>query len=108
MEEIAGIAQYGAARTARTENPGAHIDRARGGQVTVKLIIPPKRIGVQGGQGGFVDIPKQEVSFTIDLEQLPLVNVARYNTTMTQVEPLIIPYPTALPNAAAPLVHTFT
>jgi hypothetical protein len=107
VEEIAGIGQYGTGRNARTERDAPHIDRARGGTVSVTLIIPAKRIQVQGGKGGFVDIPKEEVTFTIDMEQLPLVNVARYNTTMTQIAPEVIPYPDAKANGAAPLTHTF-
>jgi hypothetical protein len=107
MQTIATIDQYSTGRDTRVERDAPHIDRARGGTVSVTLIIPAKRIQVQGGKGGFVDIPKEEVTFTIDMEQLPLVNVARYQTTMTQIAPEVIPYPDAKANGAAPLTHTF-
>jgi hypothetical protein len=107
MEEIAGIGQYSTGRAARSEREAPHIDRARGGTVTITLVIPPKQIGVQGGGGGVVNIPQQSVTFTIDMEQLPLVNVANYSAPYTQIGPPALPYPAALPSGAAPLTHTF-
>lgn len=71
----------------------ASIDRARGGQIKITLKIPSKTYAVQGGKGGQVTTDAMSVSFEIDLEEMPLVNVATYKTDRTQTGPATIPYP---------------
>jgi len=92
---------------ARTGSPQPSMDRARGGTVTVTLIIPPQILPVRGGSG-VVETKQLEVEFTIDMEQLPLVNVAGYRVDEQQIGPPVMPYPAALPNGVAPLTHVFT
>lgn len=78
--------------TARAAAEAPEYDRARGGQLKVKLTIPQRRLPVQGGPGA-VTIPKQVVEFVIDLERMPLVNVANYAVDRVQVAPPLISYP---------------
>lgn len=73
------------------DNPS--YDRARGGQLKVKLTIPEITRPVEGGKGGQVTIPKRVVEFEIDLERMPLVNVAGYTVERNQIAPDVIAYP---------------
>lgn len=68
------------------------MDRARGGKIHIKITLPEQRIPVTGGPGA-VRIPKQICEFYIDLEELPLVNVAGYATDHVQTGPAKMSYP---------------
>jgi hypothetical protein len=82
----------GSALGARETREDAQYDRARGGQLKVKLTIPEKRLDVKGNFG-FVIVPKQTVEFVIDLERMPLVNVSGYAVDRIQTGPPLIEYP---------------
>jgi hypothetical protein len=72
---------------------GAHAyDRARGGQLKVTLTIPAMRLPVKGNFG-YVNVPERKVTFELDLERMPLVNVAGYAVDRVQVKPTTISYP---------------
>ena len=89
MSEI----NYFDAVTASAFSDQPTMDRARGGKMKVTLQIPSKTYQVQGGKGGQITTDKMSVTFELDLEQMPLVNVAGYRTDRAQIEPDSMPYP---------------
>lgn len=79
---------------AGASNSQVSMDRARGGIITITLTIPEKTHRVKTPVGaGAVTIPAVSVTIDIDLEQMPLVNVAGYKTDRTQTGPDEMPYP---------------
>lgn len=72
------------------------MDRARGGIITITLNIPSKTYPVRGGKGGTVKTDAMSMTLDIDLEQMPLVNVAGYKTDRTQTGPDEMPYPSGV------------
>lgn len=82
--------QHGANAKSISAQPS--IDRARGGIIKIELTIPQERVNVTGGPGA-VTIPKKVCTFEIDLEQLPLVNVAGYQIDQEQISPERMSYP---------------
>lgn len=88
----AGLAQvqfgYQNAFTATASHNQASIDRARGGIIKIKLTLPS--MNIIGGPGR---TPARVCEFQIDLEQMPLVNVASYEVQEEQITPEEIPYP---------------
>lgn len=85
---------YHDAHNTPASNSQVSIDRARGGQIQITLTIPKKTHKLKLSVGsGVVEIPEVSVTFAIDLEQMPLVNVASYKTDRTQTGPATIPYP---------------
>ena len=78
--------------SAQNVTPQPNIDRARGGLIHIEITIPEETIRVSGGIGR-VRIPKKVCSFTIDLEQLPLVDVASYRIEQRQISPERMSYP---------------
>lgn len=93
----AGLAQvqfgYQDAFNVPASNSQPSIDRARGGIIKIKLTIPEIVRRVEGGRGGQVTIPARVCEFEIDLEQMPLVDVAAYKVEERQIGPANIPYP---------------
>lgn len=83
---------YHDAHNAPASNSQVSIDRARGGQIQITLNIPSKTYPVRGGRGR-VTTAAMSVTFAIDLEEMPLVNVASYKTDRTQTGPDEMPYP---------------
>lgn len=67
-------------------------DRARGGKIEIKLTIPSQKYNVSGGIGSVVT-REMKVTVEIDVELLPLVNVAGYSIEEQQVGPPILEYP---------------
>jgi hypothetical protein len=98
---------------AQTGSPQPSMDRARGGTVSITLVIPPQTLAVVGvttkgdAVAGVATLRQMQTTFTIDMEQLPLVNVAGYRVDEQQIGPPVLPYPVALPNGVAPLTHVF-
>lgn len=74
-------------------NSQGSMDRARGRIITITLNIPSKTYPVQGGRGGTVKTDAMSMPINIDLEEMPLVNVAGYKTDRTQTGPNEMPYP---------------
>ena len=91
--------QYANSYNAQAVTPQPSIDRARGGKIKVKLTFP--RTKVEGGSGF---VPRRVCEFEIDLEEMPLVNVAGYRTDRVQVAPDEMPYPNG---ATSPFEGTF-
>ncbi len=89
---IQAIVNYQNSQNARNSDSDASIDRARGGIIQITLTIPSKRYRVSGGLGS-VTTAKMSVTIDIDLEQMPLVNVASYEVEEEQIAPEEIPYP---------------
>lgn len=73
------------------------IDRARGGIMKIRLVLPPLRLPVIRGRG-YVQIPRRVCEFEIDLEHMPLVDVAGYRIEERQVAPDVMPYPNGVTN----------
>lgn len=69
-------------------------DRARGGKIEIKLKIPSKTYTAQGACGGKVTTAEMNVTILIDVEKLPLVNVAGYSIEEEQYAPKVLEYPT--------------
>jgi len=72
-------------------NSQGSIDRARGGKISISLTIPSKTYTDSDGDSHTTD--EMKVSFEIDLELMPLVNVAGYGTNLVQTGPEEIKYP---------------
>jgi hypothetical protein len=89
---IQAVVNYQNSQNARNSDSDAAIDRARGGTIHIRITIPEERIRVTGGIGAVV-IPKKEVNVLIDLEQMPLVNVASYKIEQEQIAPAKMSYP---------------
>jgi hypothetical protein len=83
---------YQNAFNAPASNSQVSIDRARGGQIQITLTIPSKNYKVRGGLGS-VTTDEMQITFEIDLEEMPLVNVASYKTDRTQTGPKKMDYP---------------
>ena len=83
---------YHDAHNTPASNSQVSIDRARGGKISITLKIPSKTYPVRGGPGR-VTTEAMQVSFEIDLEEMPLVNVASYKTDRVQTGPNQMPYP---------------
>jgi hypothetical protein len=90
---IQAVVNYQNSQNARNSDSDASIDRARGGIIQITLTIPSKTYPVQGGNGGQVKTDEMDVTFDIDLEQMPLVNVASYKVEEEQIGPDVIKYP---------------
>jgi hypothetical protein len=84
---------YQNGQNTRTPDSTPALDRARGGIIVIKLTIPSKTYPVQGGKGGQVKTDEMTVTVKIDLEELPLVNVASYKVEEEQIGPDVMPYP---------------
>jgi hypothetical protein len=89
---IQAVVNYQNSQNARNSDSDASIDRARGGIIQITLTIPSKIYPVRGGRG-IVRTAKMSVTIDIDLEQMPLVNVASYKIEEEQIAPDVIPYP---------------
>lgn len=83
---------YHDAHNAPASNSQVSIDRARGGTIHLRITIPEERLPVRGGIGSVV-IPKKELNLLVDLEELPLVNVASYKIDRNQTGPAKMSYP---------------
>ena len=94
LNNIQAVVNYQNSQNARNSDSDASIDRARGGIVQVTLNIPAKTYKLKLSIGsGTVTIPKMSCTFEIDLEQMPLVNVAGYEIEEEQIGPDTIAYP---------------
>ena len=84
---------YQNAVTATSASTEGEYDRARGGLIEVKLTIPSQSYDLQGPCGGKVSSPEMRITFTIDVESLPLVNVAGYTIEEEQIAPEVLEHP---------------
>lgn len=62
-------------------------DRARGGQIEIKLTIPSETLTANGACGGTITTKEMKVTILLDIEKLPLVNVAGYYIEEEQTGP---------------------
>jgi len=74
-------------------SPGGSYDRARGGKIQIRLVIPSKTYSLDTRDGGTVTTDEMVAEFEIDLEELPLVNVAGYKIEEEQYAPDRMSYP---------------
>ncbi len=68
-------------------------DRARGGLIEIKLTIPSQTYNLSGPCGGKVKSPEMKITIEIDVEKLPLVNVAGYSIEEEQIGPDSMDHP---------------
>lgn len=68
-------------------------DRARGGLIEIKLTIPSQTYNLSGPCGGKVKSPEMKITIEIDVEKLPLVNVAGYSIEEEQYAPEVMEHP---------------
>ena len=92
LNAMQALVNYQDSQNARNSDSDASIDRARGGTIHIKITIPEERLPVKGGIGTVV-IPKKECNVLINLEDLPLVNVASYKIEEEQISPAKMSYP---------------
>lgn len=94
MSSIVAEVTYPQASSARADSQQPSIDRARGGIIKIKLTIPQETIKAPATIGSaIVDIPKKEVTITIDLEKMPLIDTSAYKVEETQTGPDSMDYP---------------
>jgi hypothetical protein len=84
---------YQNAFNVNSANSEGSYDRARGGKIEIKLKIPSKTYTAQGACGGQVTTSEMNVTILIDVEKLPLVNVAGYSIEEEQYAPPTLEYP---------------
>jgi hypothetical protein len=94
---------YQNANTTSGFNSQPSIDRARGGIIRIRLVLPSLTRRTNSRRDSFT-IPQRVCEFEIDLEQMPLVNVATYAVEEVQIAPEQMPYPNGVTN---PFTGTF-
>jgi hypothetical protein len=95
---IQAVVNYQNSQNARNSDSDASIDRARGGIIKIRLVWPEYSGNTTGRDREPFKIPERVCEFEIDLEQLPLVNVASYKVEEEQIGPEEIPYPNGVVN----------
>ena len=68
-------------------SPEGAYDRARGGIIKITLSIPSRVLTANGACGGTITTKAMKATIEIDVEKLPLVNVAGYAIEEEQVGP---------------------
>lgn len=84
---------YQNAFNATSSSSQGSYDRARGGKIEIKLTIPSQSYDLQGPCRGNVKSPELKITFEIDIEKLPLVNVSSYTVEAEQIADATLDYP---------------
>lgn len=90
-----GVTYQNAFNASSSSSEGAY-DRARGGKIEIKLTIPSQTYDLSGPCGGSVKSPEMKLTMVIDVEELPLVNVAGYSIEEEQIGPDTMDHPDAI------------
>ena len=94
---------YQNAFNAGASNSEGAYDRARGGEIELKLTIPSKTLTANGACDGTITTKEMKVTIIIDVEKLPVVNVAGYLIEEEQTGPDSMDHPGPLK-----VEHTFS
>lgn len=94
---------YQDAFNARVGSTEGSYDRARGGLIEIKLTIPSKTLSANGACGGTINTKEMKVTVVIDVESLPVINVAGYSIEEEQYGPEVLEHP-----GPVKVEHTFS